>query len=40
LIVIGSRGLSRVRELLEGGSSHQVVEHAGRPVLIVPAQRG
>jgi nucleotide-binding universal stress UspA family protein len=31
-IVIGSRGLSGLKESL----SHQVSEHAGRPVLIVP----
>ncbi len=37
LIVIGSRGLSGLRELLETSSvSHQVAQHAGRPVLIVP----
>jgi nucleotide-binding universal stress UspA family protein len=36
LIVIGSRGLSGLREIVEGSVSHQVAEHAGRPVLIVP----
>jgi nucleotide-binding universal stress UspA family protein len=36
VIVIGSRGLSGLRETLEGSLSHQVAEHAGRPVLIVP----
>lgn len=36
VIVIGSRGLTGVRELVEGSLSHQVAEHAGRPVLIVP----
>ena len=35
-IVIGSRGLTGVHELVEGSLSHQVAEHAGRPVLIVP----
>jgi nucleotide-binding universal stress UspA family protein len=43
LIVIGSRGLSGLREVLEGSLSHQLAEHAGRPVLIVPpnpANRG
>jgi nucleotide-binding universal stress UspA family protein len=35
-IVIGSRGLSGMRALLEGSLSHQVATHAGRPVLIVP----
>jgi nucleotide-binding universal stress UspA family protein len=36
VIVIGSRGLKGVRELVEGSLSHEVAEHAGRPVLIVP----
>jgi nucleotide-binding universal stress UspA family protein len=36
VIVIGSRGLSGLRETLDGSLSHQVAEHAGRPVLIVP----
>ena len=36
LIVIGSRGLSGLREIVEGSMSHEVAEHAGRPVLIVP----
>ena len=36
LIVLGSRGLSGARELFEGSLSHEVAEHAGRPVLIVP----
>jgi nucleotide-binding universal stress UspA family protein len=35
-IVIGSRGLSGLKEILAGSVSHQVAEHAGRPVLIVP----
>ena len=35
-IVIGSRGLTGVRELFEGSLSHEVAEHAGRPVLVVP----
>jgi nucleotide-binding universal stress UspA family protein len=35
-IVIGSRGLTGVHELLAGSLSHEVAEHAGRPVLIVP----
>jgi nucleotide-binding universal stress UspA family protein len=39
VIVIGSRGLSGVRERLEGSVSHDVAEHAGRPVLIVPPPR-
>jgi len=36
VIVLGSRGLTGAREVLEGSVSHQVAEHAGRPVLIVP----
>jgi nucleotide-binding universal stress UspA family protein len=38
-IVIGSRGLSGARELVQGSLSHEVAEHAGRPVLIVPPPR-
>jgi nucleotide-binding universal stress UspA family protein len=36
VIVTGSRGLRAVSELFEGSVSHDVAEHAGRPVLIVP----
>ena len=36
VIVLGSRGLDSAHELLEGSVSHQVAQHAGRPVLIVP----
>jgi nucleotide-binding universal stress UspA family protein len=36
VIVLGSRGLTGVREAFQGSVSHQVAEHAGRPVLIVP----
>ncbi len=36
LIVLGSRGLKGAREVFEGSVSHDVAEHAGRPVLIVP----
>jgi nucleotide-binding universal stress UspA family protein len=35
-IVLGSRGLTGLREPLERSVSHQVAKHAGRPVLIVP----
>ena len=35
-IVIGSQGLSGLRELAQGSVSHDVATHAGRPVLIVP----
>jgi nucleotide-binding universal stress UspA family protein len=36
VIVIGSRGLNGLREIVEGSLSHEVAQHAGRPVLIVP----
>ena len=39
VIVLGSRGLKGGREVFEGSVSHDVAEHAGRPVLIVPPPR-
>ena len=36
VIVLGSRGLTGVRELVEGSLSQEVAEHARRPVLVVP----
>lgn len=39
VIVLGSRGLEGARELVKGSVSHDVAEHAGRPVLIVPPRR-
>ncbi len=39
VIVLGSRGLNGVHELLEGSVSHEVAQHAGRPVLVVPPRR-
>jgi nucleotide-binding universal stress UspA family protein len=36
VIVIGSRGLTGVREQFEGSVSHEVAARAGRPVLVVP----
>jgi len=40
VIVIGSRGLSGPKEVFEGSLSHQLAEHAGRPVLIMPPLHG
>ena len=40
VIVLGSRGLDGARELLEGSVSHEVAQHAGRPLLIVPPPAG
>lgn len=40
VIVLGSRGLKGIREQFEGRFSHEVAEHAGRPVLIVPPANG
>jgi nucleotide-binding universal stress UspA family protein len=39
VIVVGSRGLSGIRELAKGSVSHDVAVHAGRPVMIVPPPR-
>ena len=36
VIVIGSRGLSAIREHFEGSLSHAVAQHSSRPLLIVP----
>jgi nucleotide-binding universal stress UspA family protein len=37
VIVVGSRGLSGLREAARGSVSHDVATHARRPVLIVPS---
>jgi nucleotide-binding universal stress UspA family protein len=34
--VLGSRGLTGVRELVAESLSHKVAAHARRPVLVVP----
>jgi nucleotide-binding universal stress UspA family protein len=39
VIVVGSRGLSGARQLFEGSLSHELIRHAGRPLLIVPPVR-
>jgi nucleotide-binding universal stress UspA family protein len=36
VIVMGSRGLRGAKERIDGSVSHEVAEHSGRPVLIVP----
>jgi nucleotide-binding universal stress UspA family protein len=40
VIAMGSRGFGGMREFVRGSVSHQVAEHARRPVLIVPPSRG
>jgi nucleotide-binding universal stress UspA family protein len=40
VIVVGSRGLNGAQELLRGSVSHQLAEHAGRPVLVVTRPQG
>jgi nucleotide-binding universal stress UspA family protein len=37
LIVMGTRGLTGLRSVMPGSTSHHVVQHAACPVLIVPA---
>ena len=37
LIVIGTRGLTGVKSMMLGSVSHAVLQHADRPVLIVPS---
>ncbi len=38
-IVMGTRALAGARELFEGSVSHDVIRHAGRPVVVVPPAR-
>jgi nucleotide-binding universal stress UspA family protein len=40
VIVLGSEGLTGLRELLEGSVSHAVAAHAGRAVLVVTRPPG
>lgn len=37
MIVLGTRGLGGVKSFLLGSVSHAVVQHADRPLLIVPS---
>jgi nucleotide-binding universal stress UspA family protein len=36
VIVTGGRGFSGLHELVEGSLSHRLIQHARRPVLVVP----
>jgi nucleotide-binding universal stress UspA family protein len=36
-IVLGTRGLTGIKSLLLGSVSHAVVQHADRPVLVIPS---
>ena len=40
VIIVGSNGVSRAREVLERSVSHDVSTHSQRPVLVVPPPRG
>jgi nucleotide-binding universal stress UspA family protein len=36
-IVLGSRGLTGLKSMILGSASHAIVQHADRPVLVVPS---
>jgi nucleotide-binding universal stress UspA family protein len=38
MIVIGTRGLTGMKSLMMGSVSHAVLQHADRPVLVVPSE--
>jgi nucleotide-binding universal stress UspA family protein len=40
VIVLGTRAFHGIREAFEGSTAHEVAEHAGRPLLIVPPRSG
>ena len=35
--MLGSRGLTGIKSLLLGSVSHAVLQHADRPVLVIPS---
>ena len=38
-IVVGSRGLTGVKSILLGSVSHGLIQHADRPVVVVPSEK-